>query len=118
MQTQVEPETAHLTTVPESGTSFGIQVTNLRKGEKDIITEPLPFQQITDSIESVARAVLMTLERVKPRKASVEFGVEFAISEGKLIAFVVKGDTVANMKITLEWGEMPALDGNGGEQSQ
>ncbi len=63
--------------------------------------------------------MLRTLKRVKPSKAIVEFGIEIAASEGRLIAVVVKGDAKANLKITLEWGEeLPTgIDENAGEKS-
>jgi len=56
---------------------------------------------------------------VKPQRASVEFGIEIAASEGKLLAVVVRGDAKANLKITLEWGEtLPTgIDENAAEQS-
>lgn len=79
MQTPQEsqPESRHVTTVPEGGAPFAIQVGSL-SGEKDIVSEPLPFKEVADSIESIAKAVLTTLQRVKPQRASVEFGVEIA----------------------------------------
>jgi hypothetical protein len=120
MQTPLEnqPESQRITTVPEEGSTFGIQATTLTKSEKDIITEPLPFKEVTDSIESIAKAVLTTLQKVKPRSASVEFGIEIALSDGKLFAIVAKGDAKANMKITLEWGETLPAGINDGEQTQ
>jgi hypothetical protein len=121
MQTTMEsqPDSQHITTIPEDGAPFAIQVATLTANEKDIVSEPLPFKEVTDSIESIARAVLKTLERVKPSKAVVEFGIEIAASEGKLITVVVKGDAKANLKITLEWGEeLPTvIDENAGGQS-
>lgn len=120
MQTTMEPQIDchRITTVPEDGTPFAIQVAPLTAKEKDIAEEPLPFKEVTDSIESIARAVLKTLQRVRPQRASVEFGIEIAASEGRLIAVVVKGDAKANLKITLEWGEtLPTgIDEIAGEQ--
>jgi hypothetical protein len=45
------------------------------------------------------------LEKVKPKKASVEFGLEVAVESGKLTTLLVKGASTANLKITLERGE-------------
>lgn len=46
MQTPQEsqPESRHVTTVPEGGAPFAIQVGSL-SGEKDIVSEPLPFSE-------------------------------------------------------------------------
>jgi hypothetical protein len=119
MQTPLESqlESRRITTVPENGAPFAVQVAPLSSNEKDIVSDPLPFKEVTDSIESIARAVLTTLQKVKPRKAAVEFGIEIAASEGRLLAVVVKGDAKANMKITLEWGEELPTVINEGEQS-
>ena len=50
--------------------------------------------------------MLTTLQKVKPRAASVEFGLEIGIESGQLTALLVKGTGTANLKITLEWGEI------------
>ena len=121
MQTTLEPQpdSQRITTVPEDGPPFGIQVATLTSKEKDIVSEPLPFKEVANSIESIAKAILTTLQKVKPQRASVEFGIEIAASEGKLLAVVVRGDAKANLKITLEWGEtLPTgIDENAAEQS-
>lgn len=43
------------------------------------------------------------LQKVKPKKASVKFGMEMALESGQLTALVVKGSGKANLEITLEW---------------
>jgi hypothetical protein len=55
------------------------------------------------SIEVIPRGIGETLERAKPKKATVELGVEFGIEEGKLVALIARGSGKANLKITLEW---------------
>jgi hypothetical protein len=42
---------------------------------------------------------------VKPRKSSIEFGIDIAAEEGKLFAVIVKGEAKANIKVTLEWAK-------------
>ena len=64
-----------------------------------------PFQGVTDAIENIAISMLTTLEKVRPKKASVEFGIEFALESGQLTALLVKGSGTSNLKITLEWGD-------------
>src|SRR5947209_15168132 len=65
-----------------------------------------PFKEVTDTVEGLAKALVTTLKKVKPRAASVEFGVQVGIESGKLTALLVKGTGNANLKITLEWGEI------------
>jgi hypothetical protein len=43
------------------------------------------------------------LQKVKPKKATVKFGMEMAIEAGQLTAVIVKGSGKANLEITLEW---------------
>lgn len=49
--------------------------------------------------------MLSALEKVKPRSASVEFGLEVSFEEGKLTALLVQGSGTASVNITLQWGE-------------
>jgi hypothetical protein len=65
------------------------------------------FKEVTDAIEGIAESVVCTLQKVKPRKACVEFGIEVALESGQLTALLVKGSGTSNLKITLEWGEIP-----------
>ena len=63
----------------------------------------LPMEQVTSTIEKVAAAVSATLDKVKPQKASVEFGLEIGVESGALSTFLVKGAGSGNLKISLEW---------------
>jgi hypothetical protein len=76
-------------------------------GDVDVldIKKILPFKQVTDTIEGIARETLAALQKVKPDKAIIEFGIEIGIESGALTAFLVKGTGTANMKITLEWAK-------------
>lgn len=81
-----------------------LEATNIG-GEQPVGFGGFSFQDVTDVIEGIAKSLVATLQKAKPRKASVEFGLEFAVESGKLTAVVVKGSSTANLKITLEWGE-------------
>ena len=63
----------------------------------------LPFKEVADAIEGIAGAVLATMQRVQPDRASVEFGVEVGIETGGVTALLVKGTGTGNLQITLEW---------------
>ncbi len=91
----------------EEGISISIQATPLG-GQELVGALPGPhvFKEVTDTIESLARAMVGTLKKVKPRTATVEFGLQIGIESGKLTALLVKGTGNANLKITLEWGEI------------
>src|SRR5690349_21269319 len=73
-------------------------------GEEEVAFKLPEFKQVTEAIEGIAKSILTSIEKVKPQKASVEFGVEIAVDSGQLTALLVKGSGKANLKITLEWG--------------
>lgn len=91
----------------EEGISISIQATPLG-GEELVGALPGPraFKEVTDTVEGLAKAMIGTLKKVKPRAATVEFGLQIGVESGKLTALLVKGTGNANLKITLEWGEI------------
>jgi hypothetical protein len=75
-------------------------------GEEDAgVREVFQFQQVTDAIEAIANSVTETFNRVKPKKAQVEFSLKMGVESGKLTTLWVKGSGEANLKVTLEWSE-------------
>ena len=97
----------------EGGISISIEATPLG-GEELVGALPGPhaFKEVTDTVEGLARAMIGTLKKVRPRTATVEFGLQIGVESGKLTALLVKGTGSANLKITLEWGE---TNNNSGE---
>jgi Trypsin-co-occurring domain 1 len=100
----VEAKTEIVKAELANGTILHIQATILGGEEEVAFTLP-SFKEVTDAIEGIAESVITTLQKVKPRKASVEFGLEVALEAGHLTALLVKGAGTSNLKITLEWGE-------------
>ena len=96
-----------------NGTIIRVQATPLEgevgpSGARAKVANPLnpaTFDNVTSAIEGIAESVVSTLQKVKPRSASVEFGLEIGLESGGLTALLVKGTGTANLKITLEWGE-------------
>jgi hypothetical protein len=101
----VETRTEIIEAELANGSTLHIQATVLG-GEEEVAFTLLSFKEVTDAIEGIGQSVLTTLQKVKPRKASVEFGVEVALESGQLTALLVKGTGTSNLKITLEWGEL------------
>jgi Trypsin-co-occurring domain 1 len=100
METKTEIIKAEL----PNGAIIHIQATALGSEEEVAFTMP-SFKEVTDAVEGIAESFVTTLRKVKPRKASVEFGLEVALEAGHLTALLVKGSGASNLKITLEWGE-------------
>ncbi len=61
------------------------------------------FQPVADAIEGVVQMIAVPIQKVKPKKATVKFGMELAIESGQLTAVIVKGSGKGNLEITLEW---------------
>jgi hypothetical protein len=76
--------------------------------EYDVASEIFSFDEVTGAIEEIAKTMTGTIAKVKPRKATVEFGLGVALEAGKLTALLVKGSGTASVKITLEWSEESA----------
>ncbi len=86
-----------------NGTCIHIQTTILAGEEEVAFTLP-SFKEVTDAIEGIAESIVTPLQKVRPQKACVEFGLEVALEAGQLTALLVKGTGTSNLKITLEWG--------------
>jgi hypothetical protein len=67
------------------------------------IGDVLSFEGLAKSIEAITQSMNAVLQRVEPRRASVEFGVDVGVESGGLTALIVKGTGAATLKITLEW---------------
>ena len=100
----MEEKTEIIKTALANGAVLHIQATVLGGEEEVAFTLP-SFKGITDAIEGIAESITSTLQKVKPQKASVEFGLEIVLEAGQLTALLVKGSGTTNLKITLEWSE-------------
>jgi hypothetical protein len=89
-----------------NGTRIRMEITQPSGGREDVAAiDELPFKEVTEALQAIVSELRETLDRVKPDKASVKFGVEMAIESGALTAMIVKGTGKGNLEITLEWGK-------------
>lgn len=86
-----------------NGATIKLEVSDF--GKEDVASDVINFDDIAPALEGITSAIKGTIEKAKPKKASVKFGVETSIESGKLTAAIVKGSGKANLEITLEWGE-------------
>ncbi|MEO1145617.1 MAG: CU044_2847 family protein [Cyanobacteria bacterium J06638_22] len=70
----------------------------------------LPFTRVLQGMTKVAEVVAGSIQKVKPDKATVKYGLEIGIEEGSLMAAVVRGSGSANFEITLEWENTPGKE--------
>ncbi|MBA2679817.1 MAG: hypothetical protein H0U76_15650 [Ktedonobacteraceae bacterium] len=88
------------------GTIIYVQAT-ATGGEKDVVSAPATFKQVTQAIEDIAQSLTQVWNKVGPSSASVELGVDFAYDSGEVLAMFLSSSASASMKITLNWGEPP-----------
>ena len=90
-----------------NGAIVRVEVTNT--GREDVGFDAKQFQPVADAIEGVVQMIAAPIQKVRPKKATVKFGMELAIEAGQLTAIIVKGSGKANLEITLEWEAEPQL---------
>jgi hypothetical protein len=89
--------------VMSDGSQFQIEARNAG-GYQDVgALDGVPFEAVTAVLVNLGKALNDAIERVAPKKASIEFGMEVAVEAGKLTALVCQGKTTANFTVKLEW---------------
>lgn len=89
------------TTTLEDGTEVQIEARPV--GEQQIASPVLPFKAATAAVKGIAGELSEMIQAAQPTKASVTFGIEFAVKEGQLTALLLGGSGKGNLQITLEW---------------
>jgi|SRR2546427_377622 len=72
-------------------------------GERDVALVPADFDAVSRAIEGIAKSLTQAIEKIAPRKTTVEFGLELQLDSGALTALIVKGSGKSNLKVTMEW---------------
>lgn len=67
----------------------------------------LEFKDIVDTATEIAVMLRKSMERICPRKATVELSVGVDAKSGQLTALFVEGGANGSLKLTLEWGGQP-----------
>lgn len=75
--------------------------------ERDVgtaaIIEPLLTEELSQIIAGLAQLIHTAVERIRPEKVGVEFGLELSYAAGKLTALLMNSSLKGNLKISLEW---------------
>ncbi len=88
-----------------NGAKAHFELSSSADGYTDVASSDLSFSGVLDAVEGVALALGETMKKLKPKSATVEFGVELGLKEGKLLAIFLQGEGKANLKVQLTWGE-------------
>jgi len=101
----MEAQTKVISVELSDGTNVRVEATLI--GERKLSIPTRPFKEVTVAIESLSRDIAEVIQKVRPDKASVKFGIEISLESGKLTPVLVKGTSTANLEITLEWSQTP-----------
>lgn len=85
------------------GTSIKIEVSDF--GREEVSLKEFSFDEISNALYGMTAALKGAIEKAKPKKASIKFGLEVGVESGGLTAIIVKGSGKANLEVTLEWEE-------------
>jgi hypothetical protein len=64
---------------------------------------PTDFSSVSGTIEGIATSVIAVWNKVKPSKATVEFGLELEGGTGGVLALFADAKSSAHLTVTLEW---------------
>jgi hypothetical protein len=106
------PKPTFLPVKLDNDTIIHIEATQLEGevvGEGYIASVELPsFQQVTNTIKSMAKSFAAMWNEVQPSKASIEFGIEVGFEPGNLTALLIKGSGKGHLTVTVEWAKEPS----------
>ncbi|MFG6094711.1 CU044_2847 family protein [Leptothoe sp. ISB3NOV94-8A] len=74
-------------------------------GREEVSFNNFSFKEVENALLGITDAIKSTIQKAKPQKASVKFGIEISVDSGNLTAVIVKGAGKANIEVNLEWGE-------------
>ncbi len=97
----MELQSKIITVELSDGTSIRVEATLI--GDRKLTFQARPFNEMTGAIESLAKEIAETVQKIKPDKACVRFGIDVGIESGKLTPLLVKDASTGNIEITLEW---------------
>jgi hypothetical protein len=72
-------------------------------GVIDRIRGALSFGTLSQAIIRMSKLIKEQLAEADVSKATIEFGIGFAIESGQAITVIAKGSAQATVKVTLEW---------------
>ena len=97
----LEPRTEVTSIELPNGELINVEVT--QTGRADVSFGPKSFSGISEALENIVQSMLVPLQKAKPDKATIKFGIQFRVDSGRVEAFVTKGINAANFEITMEW---------------
>ncbi|MGW4894844.1 CU044_2847 family protein [Kitasatospora sp. NPDC004240] len=90
------------------GRTLLVQVTAVdgAGGGEELVRAGIPdLRNFMATVTALATDLQQAIAAVKPKRASVEFGLNIAMQSGVMTAFLVDASGEASVRVTLEWGD-------------
>jgi hypothetical protein len=71
--------------------------------EQEIAGRPPRLDNVLTGVANFAKEIVATMQETGASKVSVEFGCEFAIETGTLVAVIGKASSKSTITVGLEW---------------
>lgn len=98
----MELQSKIITVELNDGTNIRVEATLI--GDRKLTFQTRPFKEAIGPIESLTKEIAETVQKIKPDKARIRFGIDIGVESGKLTPLLVKDASTSNIEITLEWG--------------
>jgi hypothetical protein len=88
-----------------NGAQMLVRVTEMEsdRAEKLSPMRNLSMEDLFSSLRGFAEQLYDVFHDLKPKKSTVEFGVDIALQSGRLVSLIASGKASGSLKVTLEW---------------
>ncbi|MEN8907481.1 MAG: CU044_2847 family protein [Clostridiales bacterium] len=81
-----------------------LEVSNESEDTDVGIIDNLNLDPVLESIKLLSKKIGVIIKEVSPDRASIQFGIGINLGSTGLTACIIKGESKANLKISIEWG--------------
>lgn len=74
-------------------------------GMEEVAYEVRSFDNVLETLETVATTLSNSLQKAQPDRATIRFGLRFEAQSGVLTGVITQGPEATNFDITLEWNK-------------
>ncbi|WP_155297178.1 CU044_2847 family protein [Spirosoma aerolatum] len=96
-------ETQNIPLKLDNGTLIYVEVESQNIEENVGLVTDYKFSDITDKIEGIAKAIVGSFEKVRPQKATVEFGINISLEASGITTLIAKGNANSTIRVIFEW---------------
>ncbi|MGB3517737.1 MAG: CU044_2847 family protein [Elainellaceae cyanobacterium] len=74
-------------------------------GREEVAYEVRNFENVLETLETVATTLSNSLQKVQPDRATIRFGLRFESQSGRLAGVITQCPEATHFEITLEWNK-------------